>query len=265
MPSFMNLIVWTTLSLWQQATSLEQCDLERDQGENILANHVIERIEGSTRALCWMACDAKTQCHSINFFLNTKTCELNNVTHLSHPEDMVKDVPGGSYMLYPLHPLFNCSNKLCKKKERCEVDPNGSTIKCIPVDCALFFPNGGEDDYVIVNGTLLTMTSFTVSFWVKVPSGISTMFTAFSYVNENKDVLGARVDINKEFRLYYFNGMTIDWTGGAPFDQWQHHCFTVAVLYRAKWITYMEPYLNGNSLDDFTTMGSRGLSPPGLR
>ncbi|XP_048582641.1 sushi, von Willebrand factor type A, EGF and pentraxin domain-containing protein 1 [Nematostella vectensis] len=248
MPSFMTLIVWTTLSLWQQATSLEQCDLERDQGENILANHVIERIEGSTRALCWMACDAKTQCHSINFFLNTETCELNNATHLSHPEDMVKDVPGGSYMLYPLHPLFNCSNKLCKKKERCEVDPNGSTIKCIPVDCALFFPNGGEDDYIIVNGTLPAMTSFTVSFWIKVPSGFSSNFSAtvFSYIDTNEHYIMTRVEYESAIRLY-LRGTYLKWDGHMIYDQWQHHCLTVAYSVERD-RTYMESYLNGNSL-----------------
>ena len=72
----------------------------------VLKNHIIktgsaERIDG-----CFKQCMGHSGCHSINFYLEERLCELNDQTHASHPEYM-KEEPLGNYMVNDFRPATN--------------------------------------------------------------------------------------------------------------------------------------------------------------
>jgi len=109
------------------------------QGQ-VLQNHTFkaettERIED-----CMMMCIAYPGCHSSNFYRIDKRCELNDKTHVSHPEDMGYK----QYTIYTENTFrpIPCRNKLdCGRQmicssslicEECRIQPLGMENNKIP-------------------------------------------------------------------------------------------------------------------------------------
>ena len=99
------------------------------QGQ-ILQNHTfktdtVERVED-----CMMLCITDPGCHSSNFYRIDKRCELNDKTHVSHPEDMGHK----PYIIYTENTFrpMPCRNKLdCGRQMICS-----SSLICEGMPCA---------------------------------------------------------------------------------------------------------------------------------
>ena len=96
------------------------------QGQ-VLKNHTIKAGPAQLIEDCIIQCIKHDGCHSSNFYRKKKRCELNDKTHVSHPEDMTQ-VPFTNYMENTVRPLN------CKKNSDC-----GGNLICRPsLEC------GGE-------------------------------------------------------------------------------------------------------------------------
>ena len=89
------------------------------QGQ-VLKNHTMKVVHAQLIENCIIQCIKHYGCHSSNFYRKTKLCELNDKTHVSHPEDM-RQVPFTNYMENTVRP-FTCS-----KDSDC-----GSNLICFP-------------------------------------------------------------------------------------------------------------------------------------
>lgn len=78
-----------------------------------LTGHVITTYSFlGQREVCVEACAAHNDCNSVNFYQRKKECELNRVSHLSHPENMTAAIDS-EYIDYPvvLRSLLKCLNE----------------------------------------------------------------------------------------------------------------------------------------------------------
>ena len=89
------------------------------QGQ-VLKNHTIKAGHAQLIEDCIIQCIKHFGCHSCNFYRKKKLCELNDKTHVSHPEDM-KQVPFTNYMENTVRPFT------CDKDSDC-----GSNLICFP-------------------------------------------------------------------------------------------------------------------------------------
>jgi len=87
----------------------------------MLTDHVIFLTSKDSPLDCWNTCKDDFRCQSLNFFINTRLCDVNNRTVEHVPKDAVK-VPDTVYFTNPLRGEFLKSTviTLCLAFERKE-------------------------------------------------------------------------------------------------------------------------------------------------
>ena len=64
----------------------QQCRLtQRSEYGLVLLDHVYESFTVDRLVSCYIACNSKPACQSLNFRLMDKTCQFNNETKISRP------------------------------------------------------------------------------------------------------------------------------------------------------------------------------------
>lgn len=98
----------------------------------ICKTYVIATLQSVTHhSQCMMKCESRIDCYSINFYPGREVCELNNATHLSHP-DGIADDPGGTFLVNIFRSIGWCSDKLCMGTgKRCFLNPDQSSFQCL--------------------------------------------------------------------------------------------------------------------------------------
>lgn len=81
----------------------------------VLRNHIIKPGSAERVDDCFKQCMGHSGCHSVNFYLEERLCELNDQTHASQREDM-REEPLGNYMVNDFRPMT------CNKHSDCEND-----------------------------------------------------------------------------------------------------------------------------------------------
>ena len=113
-------------------SSAMQCkDATRSIPDRVLAGHVFLSEPSLSAVACVILCDAhQPLCESINYYQNTKVCELNNKTVDSNPEDM-KDYEWAIYMTNRARILScNYSDFQCGgQTDICQIKPGGNKCK----------------------------------------------------------------------------------------------------------------------------------------
>lgn len=113
-------------------SSAMQCkDATRSIPDRVLAGHVFLSEPSPSAVACVILCDAhQPLCESINYYQNTKVCELNNKTVDSNPEDM-KDYEWAIYMTNRARILScNYSDFQCGgQTDICQIKPGGNKCK----------------------------------------------------------------------------------------------------------------------------------------
>lgn len=113
------------------ASAMQCKDATRSIADRVLADHVFLTKPSSSAVACVILCDAhQPLCESINYYQNTKVCELNNKTANSNPEAM-KDYEWAIYMTNRARILFcNNSDFQCGgQTDICQIKPNGNKCK----------------------------------------------------------------------------------------------------------------------------------------
>jgi len=71
----------------------------------MLKDHVIYSVSKDSPLDCWNTCKDDVRCQSLNFFINTRLCDINNRTVEHAPDDAAK-VPDIVYFSNPLRGEF---------------------------------------------------------------------------------------------------------------------------------------------------------------
>ena len=85
-----------------------------------LVGHVIATHQSLDAEDCMEQCVENQQCYSTNFHLDSRQCELNDRTRLSHPLHLIR----ASHVIHednPARDYVPCSDALCNKLEVCHV------------------------------------------------------------------------------------------------------------------------------------------------
>ena len=122
--------------------SVMQCkDATRSIPDRVLAGHAFLSKLSPSVVACVMLCDEHDPlCESINYYQNTKVCELNNKTAYSNPEDMM-EYEWAVYMTNRVTPLpCNDSDVQCgRQTDICQAKPSGN--KCKGMACIFYGGN----------------------------------------------------------------------------------------------------------------------------
>jgi len=136
-PKFIMTVLFVILShppMQVTLASVMQCkDVTRSIPDRVLAGHVFLTKPAPGIASCVMLCDEhRPLCESINYYQNTKVCELNNKTADSNPKDM-KDYEWAIYMTNGMR-LFSCNDSDFQcggQTDICQIKPSGNKCKGI--------------------------------------------------------------------------------------------------------------------------------------
>ena len=123
-------VMLLTIYLLSRTTLVTSCTASYSVQGQVLQNHTFKTETAERIENCIMLCTAYPGCHSSNFYRIDKRCELNDKTHVSHPEHMVQE-PYTIYMENIFRPI-PCRNKLdCGKQMICS-----SSLICEGLPCA---------------------------------------------------------------------------------------------------------------------------------
>ena len=136
-PKFIMTVLFVILShppMQVTLASVMQCkDVTRSIPDRVLAGHVFLTKPAPGIASCVMLCDEhRPLCESINYYQNTKVCELNNKTADSNPKDM-KDYEWAIYVTNGMR-LFSCNDSDFQcggQTDICQIKPSGNKCKGI--------------------------------------------------------------------------------------------------------------------------------------
>jgi hypothetical protein len=93
---------------------------------HVLLNHVTKTVKTSSFFECYNRCQSRGDCYSYNVHSNVHLCELNNATHLTNPDDLVRS-PHASYAVHE-KPIPSCDHVTCKENSTC--GPVDDTYEC---------------------------------------------------------------------------------------------------------------------------------------
>ena len=124
-----------------------------------LVGHVIAMHQSLDAEDCMDQCVESQQCYSTNFHLDSRRCELNDRTRLSHPMHLIR----ASHVIHednPARDYVPCSDALCNKLEVCRVTkgrPKCSgkrcimcyVLVCIPICPLAFYHNSAVSRFLI--------------------------------------------------------------------------------------------------------------------
>ena len=122
--------------------SVMQCkEATRSIPDRVLAGHVLFTKPSLSIVACVMLCDEHHPfCESINYYQNTKVCELSNKTAESNPEDM-KDYEWAMYMTNWVR-LLSCNDSdfQCRgQTDICQIKASGNKCKGM---ASIFYKEG---------------------------------------------------------------------------------------------------------------------------
>ena len=137
LPKFMMTALFVILShsaMQVTLASVMQCKgATRSIPDRVLAGHVSLTKPCKSIVACVMLCDdQRPLCQSINYYQNTKVCELNNKTADSSPKDM-KDYEWAIYMTNGMR-LLSCNDSDFQcggQTDICQITPSGNKCKGI--------------------------------------------------------------------------------------------------------------------------------------
>ncbi|XP_044163573.1 lactadherin-like [Acropora millepora] len=112
--------------LLSRTKTVTSCTASYSVQGQALQNHIFKEETAERIVDCIALCTAHPGCHSSNFYRIDKRCELNDMTHASHPEDMVH-VP---YTIYMENIFRPCRNNL--NCEECRIQTLGMENNKIP-------------------------------------------------------------------------------------------------------------------------------------
>ena len=119
MSKVLKFTIFVTLQFFATATSTK-CPSTYKQTNFVLRNKSFMSLGVKSQQNCIQKCAAIVKCFSINYYQETKKCELNSATHLSSPEDLVYSIEG-TYIKLNDRSEDTCSDKYCSDGQICVI------------------------------------------------------------------------------------------------------------------------------------------------
>ena len=82
MSKHLEFILLHIIILYKNSAGSNNCPTRFSEPGRILTGHVIYTLQRKTFESCTFSCELEWQCHSVNYFLLHKTCELNNPSEI---------------------------------------------------------------------------------------------------------------------------------------------------------------------------------------
>ena len=118
-------LILSVSSLGKTAGQLP-CRTTRSVPDYALKGHVISSPEGKRLESCVAVCDSINNCFSINYYISSKKCELNNKTAKWYANDL-RVTPGAVYLDILSRDYTPCFDR----------NPPCSAGKCVPIPGSL--------------------------------------------------------------------------------------------------------------------------------
>ena len=129
-------LVWIHIPTTASSQSLDPSSQPLFKGHYTIQRHVLKNHAIATfysvkaHSQCMFKCGSRTDCYSMNFYPGTQVCELNDATHLSHPDEFGGD-PRGTFLINLFRSIGWCSNQLCPGiGKRCLLNSDQSSFQC---------------------------------------------------------------------------------------------------------------------------------------
>lgn len=130
MSQHLEFILLHIIILYENSAGYNNCPTRFSEPGRILTGHVIYTLQRKTFESCTFSCELEWLCHSVNYFLLHKTCELNNATRDVFPEDIVEQ-SGVVHVSVVIHFHDPCTSMRCENGGKCISNP---TLKCQCLD-----------------------------------------------------------------------------------------------------------------------------------
>lgn len=112
-----------------QMTASNECRSVESIVDYALFSHIHERISEIRMESCASRCDADPHCYSFNFFIPSKTCELNNATSLTDSKNF-QIMPGAVYFKKLKPPHDFCEAFPCQNNGTCKILDRAPGFEC---------------------------------------------------------------------------------------------------------------------------------------
>ena len=120
------IIYWQVRDILSSVTECQEATYSIQN--RILAGHAFTTRPSATIEVCVILCGEHPNCKSINYFRNSKTCELNNMSRVSSPEHMVV-FESAMYMTNAFRVPCNYDIECERQEEICQLAVGGSKCK----------------------------------------------------------------------------------------------------------------------------------------
>lgn len=130
MSQHLEFILLHIIILYENSAGSNNCPTRFSEPGRILTGHVIYTLQRQTFESCTFSCELEWQCHSVNYFLLHKTCELNNATREGFPEDIVEQ-SGVFHVSVVIHFHDPCTSMRCENGGKCISNPS---LRCQCLD-----------------------------------------------------------------------------------------------------------------------------------
>lgn len=106
------------------------CRTTKSVPEHALTGHVISSCEGKRLETCVTSCEMIQNCFSINYYLTSKRCELNNKTAEWYPSDL-RPTQGALYLTMVLRDYTPCVDQKPPCFGTCVPIPGSLATRCV--------------------------------------------------------------------------------------------------------------------------------------
>ena len=120
------IIYWQVRDILSSVTECQEATYSIQN--RILAGHAFTTRPSATIEVCVILCGEHPNCKSINYFRNSKTCELNNMSRVSSPKHMVV-FESAMYMTNAFPVPCNYDIECERQEEICQLAVGGSKCK----------------------------------------------------------------------------------------------------------------------------------------
>ncbi|PFX34020.1 Venom prothrombin activator oscutarin-C non-catalytic subunit [Stylophora pistillata] len=122
---FLHIIIF-----YGNSAGYNACLSRFSEADHMLTGHVIQTLQDKTFESCAFSCELEPQCHSVNYLLLHKTCDLNNATRDIFPEDMAEQ-SGVVHVAMVINVHDRCEVLRCENGGKCIQNPS---LKCHCLD-----------------------------------------------------------------------------------------------------------------------------------